>query len=234
MSNRTARRSDQDLRDYPTYTIPEAAAFLAMPARTLRFWVTDKPLWSVAGDENTIPLLSFKDLAQSYFIDFIRKHVGLSGRQARVILAEARKESKSQYPLLDKDIKVFFKHILMDKPPRGTKPRRVVDLTRQGGQLSIPEVIDLFATRIRFDNKGRLAQIFPWRYWSRQDMSTPVMIDPGIMSGRLVITGTRIPVQIVAQRKLAGEAVTELAKDYGLEIEAVDKALRHLALRKAA
>jgi uncharacterized protein (DUF433 family) len=195
--------------------------------------VYDKPLWSVSGSERPVRLLSFKDLAQAYFIEFICKHVGISGSKAREILNNARLETKSRYPLLRKNIKVLFKHILMDKPATGNRRRHVVDLS-QHRQLVMEEVVDLFASRIRRNAQGELEQIYPWRLWKEGDKRRPVTIDPRIMSGRLVITGTRIPVQMVVLRKKSGEQIREIAKDYGLTQETIRQALRHLGLRKAA
>lgn len=230
---RTPRTADEALRDYPTYTIPEAAEYLAMPRRTLQSWVYDKPLWSVSGSRRPIHLLSFKDVAQAYFILFICKYVGISPRKAREILANARLETRSRYPLLHKDIKVLFRHILMDKPATKARARHVVDLS-QHRQLVMEQVVDLFASRIRRNAQGQVEQIYPWRLWKEGDSRRPVTIDPNILSGRLVVTGTRIPVQAIALRKKAGEDIRQIAKDYGLKQVIVKQALRHLGLRKAA
>ncbi len=215
---REPRRANQNLLEYPTYTIPEAALYLGMPKRTLQSWVYDK---------------SFKDLAQAYFIEFICKHIGISGRMAREVLKNAQLETKSRYPLLHQDIRVFFKHVLMDKPATRKWRRHVVDLS-QNRQLVMEEVVDLFASRIRRNAKGELEQIYPWRLWKEGDKRRPVTIDPRIMSGRLVITGTRIPVQTIALRKKSGEQIRDIARDYGLKQETIKQALRHLGLRKAA
>lgn len=234
METRKPRTLKQDLRDYPIYTLSEAARYLAMPRRTLYHWLSDKPLWDTAGANFDVTLLSFKDLAQSHFIEFIRLHAGVSMGKAREILRYAQLETKSPFPLLNKDIKVLFRHILLDNPARKKIPRHVVDLS-QHRQLVIHEVVDLYATRIQRDKKGELEKLFPWRFWNREeDGRRPVSIDPNIMSGRLVVTGTRIPVEVLALRNRAGESVRDLSKDYGLPVEAIDDALRHLALRKKA
>ncbi len=234
METRKPRDPAQDLREYPVYTLSEAACYLAMPRRTLYHWLSDKPLWSAAGADLGIQLLSFKDLAQSHFIEFIRRHAGVSTRKAREILQYAKLETNSAYPLLDKNIKVLFRHILIDKPAHKKSPRHVVDLS-QHRQLVIHEVVDLYSTRIQRNSRGELERLFPWRLWNRnEDGRRPVTIDPHIMSGRLVITGTRIPVEVLAMRKSAGESIRDLSKDYRLPEEAIDDALRHLALRKAA
>src|SRR5271168_789837 len=112
---RIPRKPDQDLRDYPTYTIPEAAIYLAVPRRTLYHWVSDMPLWESAGRTEHTRLLSFRDVAQSYFLEFIRRHAGISTSKVREILKNAQMETNEAYPLLGKDIKILFKSILLDK-----------------------------------------------------------------------------------------------------------------------
>jgi uncharacterized protein (DUF433 family)/DNA-binding transcriptional MerR regulator len=229
---RLPRRPDQSVRNFPTYTIPEAATYLAIPTRTLRYWISDEPVWTISGAAHRVPLLSFRDLAQAYYIEVVRRNFGLSLPKMRGVLKAARKESKSEYPLLRKNILLFFKHVLMEKPARRRQPHRLIDLT-QHRQLTIPEVARPFSTRIQWNSIGEPVQIFPWRYWTIGDKSRPVSIHPDVMSGRLVITGTRIPVQTVLRRREAGETLTGIAGDYGLPEDAIKQALRHLVPQAA-
>lgn len=227
MAYRIPRQRGQSLRDYPTYTIPEAGIFLGIPERTLRRWVLDEPMWDIAGAGRDIPLLSFKDVAQVYYIELVRSHFGLSVTDARRVLELSRKEIKAEYPLLSKHVRTFFKHIILTKPPRGKQPRRDIDLS-QSRQLAIAEVVDMFATRMRREGAD-VQKLYPWRYWipgKREE--TPVTIDPEIMSGRLVVTGTRIPVQVLLSRKKAGEPIPEIALDYDLSIDDVNLAISHI------
>jgi uncharacterized protein (DUF433 family) len=233
MAVREARRAEQGLSDYPTYTIPEAAIYLGMPRRTLYHWISDNPLWTPAGRADHLQLLSFKDLAQAHFIEFIRKHASISMQKAKEILHNAQLETNSQYPLLNRNIKVLFKHILLDKPGHGRVARHIVDLS-QHRQLVMQHVVDMFATRIRRNREGELEQIYPWRLYRRGDRRRPVTLDPNIMSGRLVVTGTRIPARLILSRKQSGEKITALAEDYRIETAIIRQTLRHLGLHKAA
>jgi len=230
---RQPRRARQDLRDYPIYTIPEAASYLGMSLRTLYRWISDEPLWTPAGKAGQVQLLSFNDLAQVHFIEFIRRHAGISMQKAKEILRNARLETQSQYPLLNRNIKVLFKHILLDRPQRGRVVRHVVDLS-QHRQFVMQNVVDMFATRVRRNSKGQLEQIYPWRHYRPGDRRRPVTLDPSVMSGLLVITGTRIPARLLRSRRQSGEKIPALAQEYELEEAVVRQALRHLGLRKAA
>ena len=230
---RVARRQNQSLRDYPTYTIPEAAISLGIPVRTLRYWLLDQPLWDIAGPDPTNPLLSFRDVAQIYYVELVRKYFEVNASTARRVIQEAEKESRAAYPLLGKNIKILFNHIIMDKPARGKQPRRAVDLSHYR-QLTFTQLVDEFSTRIHLDRHFEPLQIYPWRHWTGpDDTQQPVSMDPNIMSGRLVITGTRIPVQLVLVR--AGkESVPQIANDYDLPESTIHQALEHIVRQEAA
>ena len=230
---RTPRKHSQDVRDYPIYSIPEVAAFLGLPERTVREWFLDKPLWEIAGHRHGVYLLSFRDLAQAHAVELITRHYKTPLAKIRQAFQEAKKETKSQYPLLSKNIKMFLKQIVLDKPARGKQPRRAIVLT-QHRQMAIPEFVDAFGTRFRWDNKG-VAEIFPWRLWKPEDDRKPVSVDPQVMSGKLVVTGTRVPVETILSRKKAGHSVRRIAEDYSIKSSVIEDALTHIQReRKAA
>jgi len=54
------------------------------------------------------------------------------------------------------------------------------------------------------------------------------------MSGRLVVVGTRIPVNTLLGSKRAGETIEDIANDYNLKPEVVEKALIHVGVRQKA
>ena len=59
-------------------------------------------------------------------------------------------------------------------------------------------------------------------------------MNPHIMSGRLVVVGTRIPVIVFWERKSDGENIDGIAKDYGLDRDTVEKAITHIGKRQKA
>jgi uncharacterized protein (DUF433 family) len=230
MMSRVPRARGQSLQIYPTYSIPEAALILAMPSRTLQSWVYDKPFFPVAGSNQPQQLLSFKDLAQFYFLRFIRRNAGISEERARDLLQFAQEVTQTEYPLLDEDISVLNRHVFLNRN------NAVMDLIHPRGQFVFHEIVSIFASRIDRNKRGLVTRLYPWRLWRDKDVRRPVSIDSNIMSGRLVITGTRIPVVVVATRKKSGESISEIARDYCISQQRVTESLRHLplALRKAA
>jgi uncharacterized protein (DUF433 family) len=53
-------------------------------------------------------------------------------------------------------------------------------------------------------------------------------MNPDVMSGRLVLTGTRIPVNILWGRSRAGEDIKKIADDYRIDERQVRQALSHI------
>ena len=59
-------------------------------------------------------------------------------------------------------------------------------------------------------------------------------MNPNIMSGRLVVTDTRVPVTVLWEQKRAGQKIEDIAKDFELNLEVVQQALAHIGLRQKA
>jgi uncharacterized protein (DUF433 family) len=225
LKNKPIRRPGQDLRTVPTYTIPEAAEFLAIRQRTLFSWYEgDEPILKASANCGAIHLLSYRDMEEAYRVYLLRERFQFSLQFLKKSMRNARKMFGSQHPLQRADaIKECLKDLVYDKPARGTSPRTITSLGQKPGQQSFKEVADMFAERIE---PG--AFIYPWRFAANDHASRPVSLNPNIMSGRLVIIGTRIPVNALLGSKRAGETLEDIANDYALDREVVEKALIHI------
>jgi uncharacterized protein (DUF433 family) len=237
LRNKPVRQPGQDLRTLPTFTIPEAAEALAIKQRTLFSWYEgDNPIlkpsgtYGASGTEGTIHLLSYRDLEEAYRVFLLRERFHFSFQTIRRSMRNARKMFRSQHPLQRADaVKECLRDLVYDKPARGMRPRTVTSLSNKPGQEIIEEVANMFAERIE---TGKF--IFPWRFAADDHHSRPVSMNPHIMSGRLVVIGTRIPVMTLWGRKHAGAKIEEIAADYGLDSKIVEQALTHIGIRKKA
>jgi uncharacterized protein (DUF433 family) len=230
--NKPTRKPRQDARTLPTYTLPEAASILAINRWTLADWYEgEDPLLKASGtylDNGTIKLLSFRDLEEAYKVQLLRTKHSKSMQYLQRALPDARRESGSEHPLLDHKVLVFD-HLALDTPAKGKRPRRMIPLGAPAQMtLYLPDVIETWGKRIVEDEKGRGKQIFPWRNAKNDDVSRPVSVSPEVLSGRLVVTGTRIPVEVLASYFVSGKTVEQIAELYRLEVETVRKALQHL------
>ena len=232
LSNKPIRQPRQDARTLATYTIPEAAEMLAINRWTLADWYEEpNPLLKPAStylENGNIKLLSFRNLEEIYKVHLLRTKHGKSMQEIQSALVDARKESKSEHPLLDYEIFVFNR-LSLDMPATKKRPRRMIPLGKKGQiSLYIPGVVETWGHRIIADSKGWGEQIFPWKDAGTDDQSRPVSINANVLSGRLVVTGTRIPVQVLRSYHEAGRSVKQIAELYKLDVDTVRKALHHL------
>jgi uncharacterized protein (DUF433 family) len=224
LRNKPTREPDQPLAALPTYTIPEAATFLAMPYSRLHDWYSGRnPVLVPSGVVNGIPLLSFRDLEEAYKIYLLRTQHEKSLQYLRQAFTDARNKTGSEHPLLTHEIDVM-RRLALIIPGRGRKKRIAVTLGDPSVPNYFPEVVKAWGVRI---SKTR-DEIFPWRFAAIDRVSTPVSMNPDVMSGRLVLRGTRIPVNFLWGRRLAGEAEESIAADYGIDAKQVRQALIHI------
>jgi uncharacterized protein (DUF433 family) len=231
LKNKPNRKPGQDLRTVATFTIPEAAGMLAIPPRTMFSWYEgDNPILHPSERVGQTHLLSYRDLEEAYRVYLLRERFSFSLQFLRKSMTNARRMFGSQHPLSRADaVKECLNDLVYDKPARSGQPRTVTSLGQNPGQQLVQEVVDLFGARII---AGEF--IFPWRYAATDSESRPVSMNPKIMSGRLVVAGTRIPVVVLSEEKRSGSTTAEIARDFGLDQELVEKALIHVGLRKKA
>jgi len=231
LKSKPIRRPGQDLRTVPTYTIPEAAGFLAIRPRTMFSWYEgDEPILKASATCGAVHLLSYRDMEEAYRVYLLRERFQFSLQFLKKSMRNARKMFRSQHPLQRADaVKECLKDLVYDKPARGQNPRTITSLGKNPGQQTIEEVADMFLERIE---PGEF--IYPWRFASTDHDSRPVSMNPAIMSGRLVVVGTRIPVNTLLGYRYAGKSVEQIANDYSLDPEVVEKALIHLGVRQKA
>lgn len=217
------REPRQALADLPTYTIPEAAMFVAMrPSRLYEWYAGDNPILRASGHIGSILLLSFRDLEEAYKVYLLRSKHSKSLQYLRKAMSDARKKSGSEHPLLTHEIEVMDRLALII-PGRGTRKRQAIVLGDPNVPDYFPEVVKAWGIRI---SKTR-DEILPWRYASDDD-STPVSLNPEVMSGRLVLSHTRIPVNMLWGRMKSGERVEDIADDYRIDVRQVRQALAHI------
>jgi uncharacterized protein (DUF433 family) len=217
------RQSNQSWSELPTYTSPEAAVFLAMTTHRLQDWyIGECPILKASGSIGNIPLLSFRNLEEAYKVYLLRSKHSKSLQYLRRAMSDARENTGSEHPLLTHEIDVMSRLALII-PGRGRRKRRAITLGDPSKPDYFPEVVKAWGVRI---SKTR-NEIFPWRYASEDDHSTPVSLNPEVMSGRLVLRGTRIPVNMLWGRAKTGEKVEAIAEDYRIDLRQVRQALAH-------
>jgi uncharacterized protein (DUF433 family) len=226
--------SISDPRLAPAYTPAEAAHYLRMPQETLRSWIHGRSYVAEGRSKRSLALIQLDDPSRKYFsfINLVEAHVlaamrrrhGVKLPKVRSALDYIRKQFKIERPLIDQafqtdGLDLFVEHY-----------GDLVNVSREG-QKAMKDLIAAYLQRIDRDRVGMPIQLYPFTRDS-ESASTPkddprvIVMNPSVSFGRPVIIGTGIPVSAIYERYRAGDSVADLAKDFRLNISAVEEAIR--------
>lgn len=208
-------------RDLPSYSVPEAAHYLMLPASTVRYWAAGRDLYKplIAPARESPLLLSFVNLVELHMLGAIRRKHTVSMPNVRSALDYVQGKLGVARPLANRRFQTDGVDLFVDHYGQ------LINASRRG-QGAMKEVLGAALVRIEWDNTGFPIRLFPYTRSSRDDEPNLIVIDPAVSGGRAVIEGTRIAIEVVAERYKAGESIKSLADDYGREITEIEEAIR--------
>jgi uncharacterized protein (DUF433 family) len=220
----------------PAYGTREAEHYLHIPHATLKSWVLGRDYKTSAGTQRfqpvialpdqTLPLLSFYNLAEAHVLSVFRKEYGINLLNIRRAMDFVSARFGHVHPLIDQDFAtdgatLFIQHL-----------GKTLDAST-GGEI----VLNFYAYLKRLDRVNHAVT----RLWLftrsivTDDSPRSVFIDPRISFGRPSLIKCNVPTAEIAERFTAGETVDTLAADYGCEAFDIIEGLRcELATRLAA
>jgi len=219
----------RDPRDIPTYTIPDAARYLRIPAGTVRSWTVGRsypvtegkrffePL--IAVTQQTPRLLSFTNLIEIHVLRAIRKHHKIQLDKVRTALDFLEAQLKVTHPLAHEEFRTDGISLFIER--YGT----LINASAQG-QTQLKAVLTQHLERIEPDDSGLAIKLYPFTRSDEAHNPRIVVIDPRIAFGRLVIDGTGIPTSIIAERYKAGDSLQDLTEDYDCDLSQIEEAIR--------
>ena len=229
-----ARAETQDRRLAPAYSAGEAAHYLRMPEATLRSWVAGR-YYPVAGrskrskplihlDDPRKQYLSFVNLVEAHVLAAIRRHHGVRLPKVRRALDYVEREFHVERPLIVQSFQTDGLDLFVECYGD------LINASREG-QSAMKEILDLYLKRVDWDSKGLPIKLYPFTRDSQADGAPAadprvVVMNPTVSFGRPVIVGTGIPVSSIYERYKAGDSVADLARDFNLEISAIEEAIR--------
>jgi uncharacterized protein (DUF433 family) len=229
-----AFKTIDDPRLVPAYSVVEAAHYLRMPEGTLRSWVVGR-FYPVAGQsKRSRPLihlddpkrlyLSFINLVEAHVLAAIRRRHDVKLPKVRRALDYVHRHFQVEHPLIDQAFQTDGLDLFVE---------RYGDLINasRDGQRAMKEIIGVYLKRIEWDAKRLPIKLYPFTRDTQAEAapaSDPrvVVMNPTVSFGRPVITGTGIPVSSIYERYKAGDSVADLARDFRLEISAIEEAIR--------
>ncbi len=221
----------QEIREVPSYGIPEAAHYLGIPVSTLQSWVYGYPYTTRTGRKRFQPLievppgerghrrLSFMNLVEAHVLDAIRRQHRISMPKVRRALDYLQTKLPSKHPLADRSFETDGMSLFIQRYGH------LINIS-ESGQLAVRELIESHLRRIERDPGGLPIKLFPFTRKRQPDEPKVVVIDPEVAFGRPVLAGTGIPTASIAERYKAGESIEELADDYHRSPSEIQDAIR--------
>lgn len=226
MGRKQQTRVSGDLREYPRYSIEEAAHYLGIPKTTMKQWVRGykrrgKPhagVLQLADPQRG--LLSFFNLAEAYVLRFARnRQVPLN--RIRLAMEYIREQSPQyRYPLLRPDLATHGQSIFI-------RALGIPLNASRHGQYGIRKVLKQHLRGIKRDADGLPEELHPL-------LNRQIAINPLYSSGEPVVAGTGIMVSILVARSGAGDDTDEIARDYGIRRATIEQAIKAYKKAKAA
>ena len=224
-----ARRSAlDDIRNQPAYTLGEAARYLKLPPATLRSWVVGRGYPTAKGREQFRPvirpaqpaptLLSFWNLIEAHVLRALRVDHAVALKAVRSAVHFAERELGLERLLLRPELRSRGGELFIERYGQ------LINVTASG-QLAMKELLDAHLRRVEWDAQKNPYRLHPFLATEMLSTAMPVAIDAGIAFGRPVLVSHGISTIAIVERVDAGEALDDIAADYGLEIADVRTAV---------
>jgi uncharacterized protein (DUF433 family) len=164
--------------------------------------------------------LSFLNLVEAHVLSGLRRVHRIPLPKIRQSLDWVSKQLKMTRPLAEArfatdGVNLYVEHISQ------------LIAADKGGQLAMREIIDAYLRRVERNPRRIPIKLYLFtRKEPTTDTERTVVIDPAIAFGRPVLTGTRVPTAVLADRFRAGDALQDLADDYRTTPQTIEEALR--------
>lgn len=233
MEQSNSVQAGQDIRDRPRYLFGDAARMLSVPVSTLRYWFLGRPQSAhsqcsalVRLAQRKPPALSFWNVVEAYVLASIRREHKIPMPKVREALHNVQRELAKTRPLIQQQFLTDCVDLFVER-------YAALDRVSGDGQRGMRELLIASLQRIDRDPVGLARRLSPWLESPTEPHS--VQLDPARAFGRLVLAGTGIPTESVAERYRGGESLASLCQDYELTRRQVETALRwEKCERKAA
>jgi uncharacterized protein (DUF433 family) len=227
-----ARRSAfrQDIRDDPAYTTADAARYLKLSPATLRSWFAGRGYSTSRGARHWQRLiapasreplvLSFWNLIEAHVLWALRVDHRVSIAAVRTALRFSQNELGIDRLLLRKELFTDARSLFL------RQYGQLIDLSASG-QIAMEQVLDAHLKRVEWDERKFPIRLYPFLPAGVPDESQLIAIDPVIAFGRPILRGKSVTTSVLADRVDAGESLTDIAKDYDLTLDQVERAIMY-------
>lgn len=220
------------MRTLPAYSLGDAARYLHIPPSTVRCWVLGqsypdgkggakrlKPV--VVPADGAQALLSFINLTELHVLSLTRREFKVPMPVVRNTIEFLKKEMGVKRPLAEIDLFTDRVDLFIEQ---------LGDYMSASGsrQVQPKEIVQSYLRRIERDKHGTPLKLYPLvrSLKDSPDQKPVIEIDPSVAFGRPVLHHTGIRTAIILDRWKAGEAMNDIATDYGQPMAAIEDVIR--------
>ncbi|MDP2852462.1 MAG: DUF433 domain-containing protein [Gallionella sp.] len=237
MTNQPVKRVS--VFDNPAYPVSEVARILNLPVATVKAWCFGQAYHLASGSpkrfksviqpaDSNARLLSFANLCELHVLSAIRRRHKISLSKVRDSISYLRTQLGTDRPLIDKQFKTNGVDLFVEHASH------LLNVSKQG-QEALRGDFAVALARIERDRSGMPIRLFPFSRSTTPDAKQPksIVIDPRLSFGRPVLSDVAVPTEVIVGRFRAGDTLVEMAKDYGVDEEEIEEALRFEQRRAA-
>jgi uncharacterized protein (DUF433 family) len=228
-------RTEEDIREFPCYSIEEVAGYIGVPKRTLRNWVSGYSYKTAHGPMKADPVIKPADPTNNLlsFYNLVEAQVLASTKERNIGLARIRRaveymrhELNEARPLLRCVFDTYGQQVFLYSIS-GKRLRHPLNIS-QYGQYGFRPILKKYLSRIERDASGNPTRVFPLKAGQKAKRKR-VVIHPSLSAGKPSLSGSGVMVEVIWRRKKAGESVTNLAKDFRLKTSEIKAAINYFA-----
>ncbi len=235
MGRKKAERTQDDVRDYPCYSIEDVAEYIDVPEATLRSWISGYSYRTRSGLRKAPPIIRPADPARNLlsFFNLIEAQVLVSTRERKISIRKVRRAIEylvemegEKRPLLNCIFETAGQEIFVQKL-FGTKLKNPLNVSKHG-QYAFRPILKKYLSRIERDANGLPTRLYPMKTGS-VSRSKVITIYPFVASGKPSIRRSGISAEVIWRRKKEGETEKSLARDFRLKPSEIKAALTYFA-----
>ncbi len=235
MARKRIERTQEDVREYPCYSIEDVAEYIGVPERTLRSWISGYSYRTRGGGRKAPPIIMPADPKRNLlsFFNLIEAQVLASTRERKISVAKVRraieylreKEGEDR-PLLNCIFDTVGQQIFVQKLTASSL-RHPLNVSRHG-QYGFRAILKKYLSRIDRDANGMPTRLYPMKA-GKPTQSKVITIYPFVASGKPSIRKSGINAEVIWLRKREGETIKELARDFKLKPSEIKAAITYFA-----
>lgn len=240
MARKKLDRTEDEIREYPCYSIDEVASYIGVPKRTLRNWTTGYCYRSAAHGSRKAPpiiqpadpknkLLSFYNLAEAQVLAATRERNVPTAKLRRAI-EFMREKLHEDRPLLRCIFETAGQDIFLASIA-GEKLKNPMAVSRFG-QYAFRPVLKKYLSRIDRDPNGNPTRIYPLKAGEKHKKKN-IVIHPFLSAGKPALKSSGVMVEVIWRRKQDGESIQNLAKDFRLSPGEIKAAILRCLIRSS-